>query len=177
MSIRPYSVLVLSWAMVLASGVASSAVLIDGEHMSPTGVQYSVMSQRWLTTEELSQFDDVKDIVLGVRLRLTNRGKDHILYLATSGTIVPTGYHLFRAVGASEWKSTSASRGREGPPGSEFTGTLYSWLELPPGASIEVDAHDWSKPGEEHAFSTLVKSDPTAKPIEIISDSFRPLVK
>jgi hypothetical protein len=91
--------------------------------------------------------------------------------------VVPTGYHLYRPVEARDWRSTSPGRGREGPPGSEFTGVAYSWLELPPGGAVEVEAHDWSKPGEEHAFSTFIKIAPDATPIEIISEGYRPLIK
>lgn len=138
-------------------------------------VKYEVLNQRRLTEEEIKQLGQPYGIALAVRLRLTNTSNRHILYLATSGTIVPTGYHFFREVGASEWKSTSPARGRQGPPGSEFTGAVYSWLELPPGAAVEIDAHDWSKAGEEHAFSTFVKQSPDSKPEEITTNSYRPI--
>jgi hypothetical protein len=137
--------------------------------------KYEVLNQRQLTEEEIERLGKPYGIALAVRLRLTNISSQHILYLATSGTIVPTGYHLFRDVGTSEWKSTSPARGRQGPPGSEFTGAVYSWLELPPGAAVEIDAHDWSKAGEEHAFSTFVKESPDSKPEEITTNSYRPI--
>ena len=162
--------------MFIATAVSNtSEVEQKGQLLSD--VQYTFLAQRWLTKEELSQFENVHGVVLAVRLRLSNEGKRHILYLATSGTVVPTGYHLFRPVGTLTWQSTSPARGREGPPGSELTGVAYSWLELPPGGVVEIEAHDWSNPGEEHAFSTFVKTDVDAKPVEVISSIYRPLLK
>lgn len=166
----------LSLALVGMSQALSNTSQTDKKEPSRPKVQYEFLSQRWLSQEELKEFENVHGVVLGVRLRLSNQGKRHVLYLATSGTVVPTGYHLFRSFGASSWQCTSPGRGREGPPGSEFTGVAYSWLELPPGAAVEVEAHDFSRSNEEHAFSTFVKFGSDAKPIEIVSTAFRPLV-
>jgi hypothetical protein len=166
-----------SLALLCMSQAVSNTSQTDQKEPSPRNVQYDFLSQRWLTQDELKQFENVHGIVLAVRLRLSNQSKRHVLYLATSGTVVPTGYHLFRSLGASSWQCTSPGRGREGPPGSEFTGVAYSWLELPPGAAVEVEAHDWSRSSEEHAFSTFVKFDSDSKPMEIVSTAFRPHVK
>ncbi len=138
-------------------------------------VKYEVLNQRRLTEEEIKRLGQLYGITLAIRLRLTNSSSQHIRYLATSGTMVPIGYHLFREVGATEWKSTLPARGRQGPPGSEFTGISYSWLVLPPGAVVEIDAHDWSKAGEEHAFSTFVKESPDSKPEEVMTKPYRPI--
>lgn len=162
--------------MFVAPVVSDTCEMAGKEHSLPD-VMYKVLAQRWLTKEELKQFENVRGVALAVRLRLSNESKRHILYLANSGTISPTGYHLFRPIGTSSWLSTSPARGREGSPGSEFTGVAYSWLELPPGAAIEIEAHDWSKSGEEHAFSTFIKTDIDVKPVELISSIYRPLTK
>ena len=50
-------------------------------------------------------------------------------------------------------------------------------MELPPGASVEFEAQDWSNAEQEHAFSAFIKTDPDTKPVEITSDIFRPLAK
>jgi hypothetical protein len=139
-------------------------------------MRYSVLSQRWLTEKELSQFKDVHGLAIAVRMRFSNEGKSHVSYLAGI-SIIPQGYQWFRKVGETKWQYLPKSRGREGPPSSEFTGVVYTWLELPPGASIEFEAYDWSKDDEEHAFSAFVRKDTDGSAVEVTSDVFRPLSK
>ena len=140
-------------------------------------VRYSALSQRWLSDSELKQFKDVIGVSLSVRIRLSNDGETPVWYLARAGSVCPMGYQLFRRLGETVWQSTSPSRGREGPPGSEFTGVVYSWLELPAGSAIEMNAHDYSRAGEEHAFSTFVKTKKDGPIVEVIMEPYRPLIK
>lgn len=148
------------------------------DRASAPGVSYTFLSQRWLTKDELKQFKDVHGLSIAVRMRFSNQGKDPVYYLARSaGSVIPEGYRSFRKVGDPNWQYLPQSRGREGAPGSEFTGVAYTWLQLPAGASIEFETFDWSKSDEEHALSAFVKKDMDSKPVEVISDIFRPLLK
>ena len=150
----------------------------SNERSAPPGVQYSYVSQRNLTPKELARFKDVGGLSIAVRMRLTTATAWYIEYLAGStGSVIPSGYHAFRKVGDTKWLYTSPSRGRECAPGCEFTGDGYRWLELPPGGSVEFEAHDWTSTEQEHAFSAFIKTDSSAKPVEIMSDIFRPVGK
>lgn len=170
------STVLVAFVFSLVLTTIHGSPLMGAKRMSQSlSVKYEVLNQRRLTEAEIKQLGNLYGIKLAVRLRLTNTGSRHIFYLATSGTMVPTGYHLFREVGASEWKSTSPARGRQGSPGSELTGISFSWLELSPGAAVEIDAHDWSKAGEEHAFSTFVRESPDSKPEEVMTKPYRPI--
>lgn len=136
-------------------------------------VRYQVLSQQWLPEEERKQL-----IVLRVRLRFSNEGKDPIMYLVHNiGTISPTGPKVYRKAGEREWQSWVSRHGKEEPPGSEFSGDKVRWLVLYPGDAIEFDALDTSTPDEEHAFTAFIKPFPEGKLIEIISDIYRPLGK
>jgi hypothetical protein len=113
-------------------------------------------------------------------MRLTNDGPKLVQYLALRGigSINPVGYEWARRIGDAEWRYFPDSRGRKGPPGSEFSGNTYGWLILSPRSAIEYEELDWTGPGEEHAFSTFVKElGDGSSPVEIVSDSFTPLVK
>jgi hypothetical protein len=144
---------------------------------SSVKVRYSVLSQRWLTDAEIKRLGNVYGVVRAVRMRFINESDWYIWYLASSHSILPQGYTFFRKIGETQWNYLPQSRGREGPPGSEFTGVAYAWLELPPGAAIDFEAHDWNDEEQEHAFSTFVKTDRDAIPVEIVSNTFGPLVK
>lgn len=139
-------------------------------------IRYAFLSQRWLTKEELSRFKDVHGLALAVRMRFSNESKSHVSYLA-GVSVVPHGYRWFRKIGETKWQYLPKSRGREGSPGSEFTGVAYTWLELPPGASNEFETYDWSTEDEEHAFSAFVRQDKDGSSMEVTSDTYRPLVK
>jgi hypothetical protein len=139
-------------------------------------VRYAVVSQRWLTTEELKQFDDVFGNAIAVRMRLINESRAPVYYLADGrGSIQPQGYEFFRKVGETKWNYSPPTRGREGAPGAEVPSNQYAYLILPAGAAIEFEIFDWTRSGEEHAFSTFVKFDANTGPIEIVSDTFLPL--
>lgn len=158
----------------LSAGNIYAAVSKDP---SLPNVRYTFLSQRWLTKDELKQFDDVIGLTHAVRMRLSNEGKNPVYYLADSnGSIRPHGYQFFRKLGTSTWEFLPPSRGREGVPGSEFSGSGYTYLMLPPNAAVEFEMFDWSNPNQEHAFTTFLKVDVDAKPVEITSDSFRPTV-
>jgi hypothetical protein len=146
---------------------------------TPTNVQYSYVSQRWLSHAELNRFKDAHGLVLAVRLRLSNQTDWYVEYLAAStGSILPVGYQYYRPVGEKEWKSLPPSRGRSAQSlPIEFKGDGYRWLELPPGASVEFEIYNWSSAREEHAFSSFIKTDPDRAPNEIVSDTFKPLVR
>jgi len=45
---------------------------------------------------------------------------------------------------------------------------------LPHNAAVEFENFDWNDPSQEHAFTTFIKVDADAKPVEIVSDTFRP---
>lgn len=151
---------------------------IDGQVEAQPGIRYTFLSQRWLNQEELKQFEDVHGLTLAIKMRFSNESKNRIYFLAGStGSVLPEGYRSFRKVGETKWQYLPKSRGREGPPGSEFTGIAFTWLELPPGASIEFEAYDWSRDGEEHALSAFVRKDTDSSPVEVTSDTFRPLSK
>jgi hypothetical protein len=163
------------FVLLLTSWSASSAYTMESKEPSPPNVRYTFLSLRWLTKDELKQFDDVFGLALAVRMRLSNEGKNPVYYLADSnGSIRPHGYQFFRKLGASTWEFLPPSRGREGVPGSEFTGTRYTYLMLPPNAAVEFEMLDWSNPEQEHAFTTFIKVDADAKPMEITSETFRP---
>jgi hypothetical protein len=171
------SCVILSCSAIVASGsLHRPANNTDSRMEAQPGIRYTFLSQRWLSNEELSRFKDVHGLALAVRMRFSNEGKSHVFYLAGI-SVIPQGYHSFRKIGETKWQYLPKSRGREGPPGSEFTGVAYTWLELPPGASIEFEAYDWSKDDEEHAFSAFVRQDKDASPMEVTSDTFRPLSK
>lgn len=163
------------FASLLTSWSASSANAVESKEPSLPRVRYTFLSLRWLTKDELKQFDDVFGLALAVRMRLSNEEKYPIYYLADSnGSIRPHGYQFFRKLGAPTWEFLPPSRWREGVPGSEFTGTRYTYLMLPPNAAVEFEMFDWSNSGQEHAFTTFIKSDADAKPVEITSETFRP---
>lgn len=171
------SCVILSCCPIVALGLLHRPTDNSDSRMeAQPGIRYTFLSQRWLTDEELAQFKDVHGLALAVRMRFTNEGKSHVFYLAGT-SIIPQGYHSFRKVGETSWQYLPKSRGREGPPGSEFTGVAFTWLELPPGASIEFEVYDWSKDDEEHAFSAFVRKDTDARAAEVTSDIFRPLSK
>lgn len=172
------SCLLLSCSAIVALGpnLHRPANNRDSPMEAQPEIRYTFVSQRWLSKEELSKFKDVHGLALAVRMRLSNESKSHVSYLAGI-SIVPHGYRWFRKIGETKWQYLPKSRGREGPPGSEFRGVAYTWLELPPGASIEFEAYDWSKDDEEHAFSAFVRQDKDASQEEVTSDTFRPLSK
>jgi len=165
------------FVVLLASWSASRTHTTESKEMSPPNIRFTFLSQRPLTKDELKQFDDVFGLAIAVRMRLSNEGKNPVYYLADSnGSIRPHGYQFFRKPGASIWEFLPPSRGREGVPGSEFTGSGYTYLMLPPNAAIEFEMFDWSNPNQEHAFTTFIKIDVDAKPVEITSNAFRPTV-
>lgn len=171
------SCLILSCCPIVALGLLHRPTDNRDNRMEPQpGIRYTFLSQRWLSNEELSRFKDVHGLALAVRMRLSNESKSHVFYLAGT-SVIPQGYHLFRKIGETKWQYLPKSRGRAGPPGSEFTGVAYTWLELPPGASIEFEAYDWSEDDEEHAFSAFVRQDKDASPEEVTSNNYRPLSK
>ena len=169
------SLLSSSGLLLLALGPVSSKYAAESKELAPPNVRYVFLSQRRLTKDELKQFDDVFGLALAVRMRLSNEGKNPVYYLADSnGSIRPHGYQFFRKLGASTWEFLPPSRGREGVPGSEFTGRGYTYLMLPPNTAVEFEMFDWNNPNQEHAFTTFIKVDVDAKPVEITSDTFRP---
>jgi len=142
-------------------------------------VRYAVVSQRWLTKDELRQFDDEFGLAIAVRMRLSNESRAPVYYLADGnesiGSIRPQGYEFFRQVGETKWDYSPPTRGREGAPGAQLPNNQYRYLILPAGAAIEFEIFDWTRTGQEHAFSTFVKFEVNGRPIEILSDTFRPL--
>ena len=176
--IKILTFLLVSYSASIALGpnLDRQVIKSDSPMEAQPEIRYTFVSQRWLSKEELSKFNDVHGLALAVRMRFSNESKSHVSYLAGI-SIVPHGYRWFRKIGETKWQYLPKSHGREGPPGSEFTGVAYTWLELPPGASIEFEAYDWSKDDEEHAFSAFVRQDKDASPEEVTSDTFRPLSK
>jgi hypothetical protein len=121
-------------AMVAPGPLPRSANNGDSGTEAQPGVRYTVVSQRWLRNDELSQFKDVHGLTLAVRMRLSNESMSPVFYLAGT-SVIPQGYKLFRKIGETSWQYLPKSRGREGSPGSEFSGVAYTWLELRAGAS------------------------------------------
>ena len=168
--------LILSCCVIMAMGpLPRSANSGDSGMEAQPGVRYTFLSQRWLSNDELSRFKDVHGLTLAVRMRLSNESMSPVFYLAGS-SVIPQGYKLFRKIGETSWQYLPKSHGREGPPGSEFSGVAYTWLELPAGASIEFETYDWSAKDEEHAFSAFVRQDKNASPQEVTSDPYRPII-
>jgi hypothetical protein len=161
-------------AMVAPGPLPRSANNGDSGTETQPGVRYTVLSQRWLRKDELSQFKDVHGLTLAVRMRLSNESMSPVFYLAGT-SVIPQGYKLFRKIGETSWQYLPKSRGREGSPGSEFSGVAYTWLELPAGASIEFETYDWSAKDEEHAFSAFIREDKNAVSQEVTSDTYRPI--
>lgn len=143
------------------------------------GVRVMVTSQRWLTDQEVKELQDAYDDVVWnppvgkIRVRFVNEGERDILFLTAVVALDPLGYYLHRAPGAVEWKANSPSRGREGPPCSEFNGGSYMWLRLSPCMAIEWEDIPIGEPEEEHARSVCVKSVRGGKPVEIISEPYK----
>jgi hypothetical protein len=160
--------------MVAPGPLPRSANNGDSGTEAQPGVRYTVVSQRWLRNDELSQFKDVHGLTLAVRMRLSNESTSPVFYLAGT-SVIPQGYKLFRKIGETSWQYLPKSRGREGSPGSEFSGVAYTWLELPAGASIEFETYDWSAKDEEHAFSAFIREDKNAVSQEVTSDTYRPI--
>lgn len=114
-------VLFASLTLAAFAGVLSGSDTQQKESKFP-GVHYTVISQRWLTKEELQAFEDVKGFEVGVRVRLSNDSSHYVQYLAPDYSIAPMGYHWYRQIGSDHWRHLPQSRGREGPPGTEFFG-------------------------------------------------------
>lgn len=63
--------LVPSLVFCLLQAVIPNAHATQITTRKATSVRYKVVSQRWLTTEELKQFDDVFGNAIAVRMRLS----------------------------------------------------------------------------------------------------------
>jgi hypothetical protein len=147
-----------------------------GSAESSDAVQFNILSKRSPTEKELANFRDVVGVNLVVRMRIVNASDHYVSYLAVAGTVIPTGYSLYRKVGASEWDSSNPARGKVGPPGTELKADTiaHSWIELQPHAAIEYEAHDFISADQEHAFSILVRDG--KREYEKFSDTYLPTV-
>jgi hypothetical protein len=110
-----------------------------------------------------------------VKLRLGNRGKQDIYYLADDAisSMVPVGFQVFRKARMAEREGIySPARGREGI----FTGVGVHWLLLPPGSAVEFVRADVSDRGGEHATTVYLNAEPEHKNrVELVSNTYRPL--
>ncbi len=136
-------------------------------------IQYTVVSQRWLSYEELSKFEDVKGYKIAIRVRLSNETDRDIEYLASSLDIRPLGYSWTRKIGKKDWEYTPS---RNLPPSSMFTGIGYTWRVLPSHSAIETEILSYTAKDEEFAFSTLIRKDLQSQMQEVVSNVIRPLV-
>jgi len=143
--------------------------------MSKPTIKYTVVSQRWLTKEEIQKFEDAIGYKIAIKVRLTNDSDENIEYLSSSIHSRPLGYRWERKIGAKDWYFTPPSRGRDGVPGIEFTGIGYAWRVLPPHSSVEGEVLSYTSKDEEFAFSTFVRNNPEDSMCEIVSDVIRPL--
>lgn len=165
----------------LSLGLLASLFMVD-ENMATSGqsdktaIQYTVISQRWLTQEEISKFEDVKGYKIAIRVRLANDSPSDVEYLASSFDIRPLGYRWERKRGKKEWEFTPPSRGREGLPGSEFTGIGYTWRILPARSAVESEILSYTARDEEFAFSTFIRKGSENQMREIVSNVIHPLV-
>ncbi len=148
-----------------------------GMQCDSSKIRLEYKSQRWLTTKELKHFEDMFGLSLAVKLRLVDESECTFYFLSDKNYIRPHGYQMFRKKGRTQWDFLPPSRGREGPPGAEFTNTSYVFLGLLPKTSIEYEVFDWNRAGEEHAFTTFVKQTLDGPAIEIISDIYVPFRK
>lgn len=154
-----------------------SFVSVYGSTCETSKIRLEFRSQRWLSERELSRFDDMFGLSLAVKFRLVNDSDCLIYFLSDRNYVRPHGYEMFRKKGERQWEFTPPSRGRDGVPGSEFTATSYVFLGLLPNTSIEYEVPDWSRPDEDHAFTTFVKETLDGVPREIISDVYQPLTR
>ena len=167
-SFKMFSLLVL----VTTSWVTSYGLVCDNSK-----IRLEYKSQRWLSTKELTQFDDIFGLSLAVKLRLVNDSECVFYFLSDKNYVRPHGYQMFRKKGQTAWDFLPPSRGRDGAPGSEFTSTSYVFLGLLPSTSIEYEVPDWSRADEEHAFTIFVKPTIEVPAREIISNIYMPLTK
>jgi len=138
-----------------------------------------VLSQRWLTKEDLKHQDPLAAQSVGVHLRFENNSDVYVYYLTRLNSVTPVGYRLSRKVDDKRWDFLP--RRSE----YEFAGEGFEYLELPPKSSVAYELNDWSNPtaagyDEEHAFSIFVKlggGNVNDARIELITAPFRPLRK
>jgi len=141
-----------------------------------------IISQRWLTEAELARGSALSLQSIAVRLRLSNEGNDEIVYLTGLNSIEPFGYRLFRNIGGTEWEFSPKTKQRSESLFMQSGTGASNYLRLKPNSVLEFDLSDWSqrqdKPDEEHAFSIFIKmggKNGSDLPVELISDTFRPL--
>ena len=172
MKILNIKLLSLCLAPMLSTNALSLKPRTELNQVAPRGISFTYVSQRWLTKKELAKYKDPLNITVAVKMRLSNRTDQKVLYFASNdGSIIPVCYQATRRIGAKKWKYW---------PGyalasSDFTSNEYTWLELPPRAVIEFEIENDRERGEEHAFSIFIKTDSSQKPIEVMSNSIRPL--
>jgi hypothetical protein len=139
-------------------------------------IRLEVLSVREYTTVEKEKFVDSIGSSLAVRLRFSNDSNSHISFISPVVVLQPVGYRLYRAVGESEWRYRSATRNRDGGPGTEFSDNpSYRWLVLAPRSAVEFEVDDFTTQTEEHAFSILFTYFDERPIREVVSNPYRPL--
>jgi hypothetical protein len=144
----------------------------------------TVVSQRWMTESELKRLN-LGLRMSAVRLRLSNNSENVIDYLTWQEYAVPSiGYKLVKTKPNGDFGPGSMQERTVSKLQSQF-GNSSKYLKLPPNAFLEFDVPDWGNPRRdneftEHAFSIFIKfGEPgaSARPTELISESFSPLTK
>lgn len=175
MNIKPLLLAISCFSLSListANMVGQTAAQNKTETLS-SDVRYSVLSQRLLTEEEHNQQKDAF-ATIAVRIRLSNERDQGIYYLgSTVSPLMPVGHLLRRKAGELKWSNPSDPK----EDALEFSGEGYVWVWLPSRAAIEIEHAIIGNPTEEQAFSIYVKFNSKAKPIQAISDVFRPLAR
>lgn len=162
----------LGLLVLLLIGSGSKA---RAQQSNKSAIQYIVVSQRWLTHEELSKFEDAKGYQIAIRLRLSNESDHSVEYLASSSDLSSLGYRWERKTDKKDWEFTPPSRGRDGTPGSEFTGIGYTWRVLPAHSAVETENLSYTAKDEVFAFSTFIRKGPESQPQEVVSNVIHPL--
>jgi hypothetical protein len=168
-------IIICFWVtMVFVLQTNSPVKATAGQSKDPT-IKYTVISQRWLTKEELRKFEDVIGYRIAIKLRLSNDSDKSIEYLASSLDNEPRGYSLHSKIGTEAWEYIPHSRGRTGNPGTEFTGIGYTWRVLQPHSSVEGEILSYTAKDQEFAFSTFIQKNSESEMREVVSDTIRPL--
>lgn len=101
-----------------------------GMQCDSSKIRLEYKSQRWLTTKELKQFDDMFGLSLAVKFRFVNESECTFYFLSDKNHIRLHGYQMFRKKGRTQWDFFRRRGDAKAPPGAEFSDTSYVFLGL-----------------------------------------------
>ena len=111
---------------------------------------------------------------LVVQFRLSNMGRQAILYAVRRGTDVPVGEILVRNSTSSGWINPSDAL-REHPSG--VVEASLAWIEMPPGGWTDGEFYDQAEPAGSHAYAVFVRPDRNGAIMCVISEPYHYAVK